>query len=245
MSRHREGKPHIHAAAIAFHRGIEECSTARKFDEWRQTASNFGAEHAQRSRRSGRHFARSNNSSIPVKRYSSGMYVRLASRWRLILSRRSWWLTRCLPSATPNSRQMPGKNKDVARGGRTVLFVSHHMHRFHSYATGQFIWSRKAARTSAKWVGRLNFTSQFSKAVRRNTQAAEPAGNGRVPFHRRDRSQEFFGCSDEKTIQFSIERSALRRKIFHLLSSAQRDRRCRCPNVIRAWSDSGLNARHV
>ena len=41
----------------------------------------------------------------PVKRYSSGMYVRLPLRSRRIWSRRSWWWTKCWRSATSSFRR--------------------------------------------------------------------------------------------------------------------------------------------
>jgi lipopolysaccharide transport system ATP-binding protein len=41
----------------------------------------------------------------PVKRYSSGMYTRLAFAVPPTWSRKSWWWTRCWRSATPSSRR--------------------------------------------------------------------------------------------------------------------------------------------
>jgi len=101
--------------------------------------------------------------------------------------------------------------------------------RFHSYATGS-LFGAGSCTYVGEVVGRLNFTCAVFKSRPSNTQAAEPAGTGEFRFTAATASQEFFGCSDEKTIQFSIERfKPFAGKSFHLLSSAQRDRRGRCP----------------
>ena len=62
-----------------------------------------------------------------VKHYSSGMYVRLAFAVAAHLDRRFSSSTRCWRSATRASSKCLGKLDEVARGGRTVLFVSHNM----------------------------------------------------------------------------------------------------------------------
>ena len=64
----------------------------------------------------------------PVKRYSSGMYVRLAFAVAAHLEPESWWWTKCSPSLTPSFKGSAlGRISTVAHGGRTVLFVSHNM----------------------------------------------------------------------------------------------------------------------
>jgi len=64
----------------------------------------------------------------PVKRYSSGMYVRLAfavaahlEREILLVDESFWQWGRRV------SEKVPGKMSEVAQEGRTVLFVSHNM----------------------------------------------------------------------------------------------------------------------
>ena len=63
----------------------------------------------------------------PLKLYSSGMQVRSASPSPRTSSPRSSSWTRCSPSVISPSSSVLGKMKDVASGGRTVLFVSHTM----------------------------------------------------------------------------------------------------------------------
>jgi lipopolysaccharide transport system ATP-binding protein len=64
----------------------------------------------------------------PVKRYSSGMYVRLAFAVAAHLSTEILIVDEVLAVGDAEfQRKCLGKMKDVAGGGRTVLFVSHNM----------------------------------------------------------------------------------------------------------------------
>jgi lipopolysaccharide transport system ATP-binding protein len=64
----------------------------------------------------------------PVKRYSSGMYVRLAFAVAAHLQSEILVVDEVLAVGDADfQRKCLGKMRDVATGGRTVLFVSHHM----------------------------------------------------------------------------------------------------------------------
>ena len=64
----------------------------------------------------------------PVKRYSSGMYVRLAFAVAAHLNRRFCWWMKCSRLETLVSEEMSWERwRVVAKEGRTVLFVSHNM----------------------------------------------------------------------------------------------------------------------
>jgi lipopolysaccharide transport system ATP-binding protein len=64
----------------------------------------------------------------PVKRYSSGMYVRLAFAVAAHLEPEILVVDEVLAVGDAEfQRKCLGKMRDVARGGRTVLFVSHNM----------------------------------------------------------------------------------------------------------------------
>ena len=64
----------------------------------------------------------------PVKRYSSGMYVRLAFAVAAHLESEILILDEVLAVGDAEfQKKCLGKMKDVSRGGRTVLFVSHNM----------------------------------------------------------------------------------------------------------------------
>jgi lipopolysaccharide transport system ATP-binding protein len=65
----------------------------------------------------------------PVKRYSSGMYVRLAFAVAAHLEPEILIVDEVLAVGDAEfQKKCLGKMQDVARGGRTVLFVSHNMH---------------------------------------------------------------------------------------------------------------------
>src|SRR5262249_4513986 len=64
----------------------------------------------------------------PVKRYSSGMYVRLAFAVAAHLDPEVLLVDEVLAVGDANfQRKCLGKMNEVARGGRTILFVSHDM----------------------------------------------------------------------------------------------------------------------
>src|SRR2546430_2289700 len=64
----------------------------------------------------------------PVKRYSSGMYVRLAFGVAAHLRTEILLVDEVLAVGDAEfQKKCLGKIKDVAHGGRTVVFVSHHM----------------------------------------------------------------------------------------------------------------------
>src|SRR5205085_12093038 len=64
----------------------------------------------------------------PVKRYSSGMYVRLAFAVAAHLEPEILIVDEVLAVGDANfQKKCLGKMNDVAKGGRTILFVSHNM----------------------------------------------------------------------------------------------------------------------
>jgi lipopolysaccharide transport system ATP-binding protein len=72
----------------------------------------------------------------PVKRYSSGMYVRLAFAVAAHLESEILILDEVLAVGDAEfQKKCLGKMKDVSRGGRTVLFVSHNMHAIQNLCT--------------------------------------------------------------------------------------------------------------
>ena len=81
----------------------------------------------------------------PVKRYSSGMYVRLAFAVAAHLEPEILLVDEVLAVGDAQfQRKCLGKMGDVARGGRTVLFVSHNMTAVQSLC-GEAIWLEHGA----------------------------------------------------------------------------------------------------
>jgi lipopolysaccharide transport system ATP-binding protein len=63
----------------------------------------------------------------PVKRYSSGMHVRLAFAVAAHLEPEILLVDEVLAVGTPLPEEVPGQDGRRSREGRTVLFVSHNM----------------------------------------------------------------------------------------------------------------------
>jgi lipopolysaccharide transport system ATP-binding protein len=79
----------------------------------------------------------------PVKRYSSGMYVRLAFAVAAHLNPEILVVDEVLAVGDAEfQKKCLGKMKDVASSGRTVLFVSHNMDAVRSHC-GRAIWLRQ------------------------------------------------------------------------------------------------------
>jgi lipopolysaccharide transport system ATP-binding protein len=108
----------------------------------------------------------------PVKRFSSGMYVRLAFAVAAHLEPEVLVVDEVLAVGDLEFQQRSvGKMQEVSRGGRTVLFVSHNMAAINSLTTRAVLLEG----------GRVAFDGATSEAVRRYSQMAERAG-ARAPI---------------------------------------------------------------
>jgi lipopolysaccharide transport system ATP-binding protein len=103
----------------------------------------------------------------PVKRYSSGMYVRLAFSVAAHLEPEVLIVDEVLAVGDLEFQQRSiGKMQEVSRGGRTVLFVSHNMAAINSLTTRTVILER----------GEVAFDGPTRAAVRRYAElCARPA----------------------------------------------------------------------
>jgi lipopolysaccharide transport system ATP-binding protein len=100
----------------------------------------------------------------PVKRYSSGMYVRLAFAVAAHLEPEILIVDEVLAVGDAEfQRKCLGKMKDVSRGGRTVLFVSHNM------KAVSHMCSKALLLSSGQAAHKLE---DVASAVRRYTQGA-------------------------------------------------------------------------
>lgn len=163
----------------------------------------------------------------PVKRYSSGMYVRLAFAVAAHLSSEILIVDEVLAVGDAEfQRRCLGKMQNVAESGRTVLFVSHHMQSVAALCTKGMYLTK----------GRMTYYGGVQEAIRHyldsfNQQDAVQAGD----MHRRPGSGElritsavpskpFYAAAEEKRIRFRIEeQKPSRGKYFiscHLFSEA-------------------------
>jgi lipopolysaccharide transport system ATP-binding protein len=144
----------------------------------------------------------------PVKRYSSGMYVRLAFAVAAHLDTEILLVDEVLAVGDAEfQKKCLGKIKDVAHGGRTVLFVSHHMQSVQVLCTRAMYLEK----------GRLLCYGEVPQAIdyyvrsfeRPSTQMGDPKtrpGSGELRVTSISTSKEFYECAGEKTIRFTIER---------------------------------------
>lgn len=149
----------------------------------------------------------------PVKRYSSGMYVRLAFAVAAHLSSEILVIDEVLAVGDMEfQKKCLGKMGDVARSGRTVLFVSHSMQAITSLCDRGIVLND----------GRVLYDGATGEAVDlyMNKVLGGAAANGIDP-RRRPGSGEYrfehvvpakvaFNPADEKTIRFRLARHGSR-----------------------------------
>jgi lipopolysaccharide transport system ATP-binding protein len=144
----------------------------------------------------------------PVKRYSSGMYVRLAFAVAAHLSSEILIVDEVLAVGDAEfQRKCLGKMKDVATSGRTVIFVSHHMQSVQVLCDlgvylkeGQIDNIGPIAETIKRYVRDLESPELRKIDPRRRRGSAE------LRIERAFTSRRTFTCGEEKTIHFSIRR---------------------------------------
>jgi lipopolysaccharide transport system ATP-binding protein len=115
----------------------------------------------------------------PVKRYSSGMYVRLAFAVAAHIEPEILIIDEVLAVGDAQfQKKCLGKMQDVSRGGRTVLFVSHNMGAIHSL-TQRCIYLEK---------GKVVFNGETGEAVKRylTESLAERSRDNGVDYYRPD-----------------------------------------------------------
>lgn len=102
----------------------------------------------------------------PVKRYSSGMYVRLAFAVAAHLEPEILVVDEVLAVGDAEfQKKCLGKMRDVSQGGRTVLFVSHNMAAVKSLTTHGIVLSG----------GRVTFNGTTDAAIQAYVQSPKPA----------------------------------------------------------------------
>ena len=148
----------------------------------------------------------------PVKRYSSGMYVRLAFAVAAHLTTEILIVDEVLAVGDAEfQRKCLGKMQDVSRSGRTVLFVSHHMPSIAQLCSRAMFLEKGRLTYVGDVKGAIDrYTSSFAGQNRSTTSSsaeiARRGGTGELRITSVELAQEFFTCGEEKTIRFIIER---------------------------------------
>jgi lipopolysaccharide transport system ATP-binding protein len=144
----------------------------------------------------------------PVKRYSSGMYVRLAFAVAAHLRTEILLVDEVLAVGDFEfQKKCLGKMKDVTQVGRTVLFVSHHMQSI-SVLCNKGIVLEKGGVTYQGDAGSAieYYMGGLSKSVTELGDPRERSGSGELRVTSITPVKECFECGEEKVIRFTIER---------------------------------------
>lgn len=140
----------------------------------------------------------------PVKRYSSGMYVRLAFAVAAHLDTEILIVDEVLAVGDSEfQRRCLGKMSDIASAGRTVLFVSHQMEPLAALCTHALYLER----------GRTVFYGDVSTAIRTYLADVEAlakapekrAGSGELRIANVRPEQPSYRCDEVKVLRLTIE----------------------------------------
>jgi lipopolysaccharide transport system ATP-binding protein len=144
----------------------------------------------------------------PVKRYSSGMYVRLAFAVAAHLSTEILLVDEVLSVGDGEfQRKCLGKMHDVARAGRTILFVSHAMTSVASLCTrgilldqGRVAYEGNVSSTIDRYVSTMSQTPTDAGAQARRS------GSGQLRFTAAAPTKDMFDTDEPKVIEFALDR---------------------------------------
>lgn len=142
-----------------------------------------------------------------VKFYSSGMYMRLAFAVAAHLEPEILIVDEVLAVGDAAfQKKCLGKMSEVARAGRTVLFVSHNMHAVSVLCTRGLVLKRGRLVYDGTADGAV---SAYLAAARESTGQVDGAsrpGTGEFRFAQVEPIEPIFGCDAEKRFSFRIER---------------------------------------
>ena len=144
----------------------------------------------------------------PVKRYSSGMYVRLAFAVAAHLNPEILIIDEVLAVGDSEfQKKCLGKMKDVADSGRTVLFVSHHLQSVAALCKNVMLMRS----------GHKEYFGDVSSGIQQYVNALQVTTNPKDDSVRREGSGELrfvavattkasYDCGEQKVIQYALER---------------------------------------
>jgi lipopolysaccharide transport system ATP-binding protein len=144
----------------------------------------------------------------PVKRYSSGMYVRLAFAVAAHLNPEILIVDEVLAVGDAEfQRKCLGKMKDVANSGRTVLFVSHHMQSVKVLCNrGMYLERGRVAQVGSVDNAIDLYVDSFSRPTVTHQDPDRRPGSGEYRFTHATPIRESFESNKEKCIRFTVER---------------------------------------
>jgi lipopolysaccharide transport system ATP-binding protein len=143
----------------------------------------------------------------PVKRYSSGMYVRLAFAVAAHLRSEILLIDEVLAVGDIEfQRRCLGKMRDVARSGRTVLFVSHHLQSVSTLCQRLLVLEAgKLVHDGEVHAGLTRYLAGFERGTRNTLQESKRPGSGELRVSKAATLREFYECAEPKGVRFLIE----------------------------------------
>jgi lipopolysaccharide transport system ATP-binding protein len=144
----------------------------------------------------------------PVKRYSSGMYVRLAFAVAAHLNPEILIVDEVLAVGDAEfQRKCLGKMHDVARSGRTVLFVSHNMQAVALLCNKGIFLQDGRLTYFGNVQGAINeYLGSFAEGGRTDREPEHRPGSGEYRFLWAAPAAPFFDGAGEKEVRFRAQR---------------------------------------
>lgn len=144
----------------------------------------------------------------PVKRYSSGMYVRLAFAVAAHLESEILLVDEVLSVGDAEFQsKCLGKMHDVAKTGRTILFVSHAMTSVATLCTRGILLDRGTVAYAGDVESTIDrYLTAVASADTDEDAQRRRGGSGQLRFSHAASTQEFYDPDEQKVIEFSIQR---------------------------------------
>jgi len=144
----------------------------------------------------------------PVKRYSSGMYVRLAFSVAAHLNPEVLIVDEVLAVGDAEFQQKcMGKMQDVAKGGKTVLFVSHNMHSVATLCKSAMLLQKGCLlnyATTEQIIG--EYIHMLESEQIDLGDHARRRGSGDVRVVAGQPAKPIFGVTEDKTFEITAQR---------------------------------------
>jgi lipopolysaccharide transport system ATP-binding protein len=144
--------------------------------------------------------------ATPVKRYSSGMYVRLAFSVAAHLDTEILAIDEVLAVGDAEfQRRSIAKMREAARGGRTVLYVSHQLQTVQALCSSAMLLDGGRLRYSGSVEGTLQaYRDSFESFAAAQSDPKKRPGTGKVRLATVHMEDEFVTSSQDVVIEFEV-----------------------------------------
>lgn len=142
--------------------------------------------------------------ATPVKRYSSGMYVRLAFSVAAHLDTEILAIDEVLAVGDAEfQRRSIQKMREAAQGGRTVLYVSHQLQTVQALCSSAILLDRGTLRYAGSVEGTLEaYRDSFESFAAAQSDPKKRPGNGKLRLSSVRMEDEFVKSSQDLVVEF-------------------------------------------